>query len=120
MKKILIADDEPNIVMTIDFLMRKQGFETFLALDGQEAIDMANKVVPDLAILDVMMPQFDGFQVCQYIKNSEALQHCKVIFLTAKAKDTDIAHGLSIGASLYLPKPFSTREFVEKVKLLLV
>lgn len=119
MKKILIADDEPNIVMTLDFLMRKQGYETFLALNGQEAIDLAEKVSPDLAILDVMMPHFDGFQVCQYIKNTPLLQHCKIVFLTAKAKDNDIAFGMSIGANLYIPKPFSTRDFTEKVKLLL-
>ncbi len=119
MKKILIADDEPNIVMTLDFLMRKQGYEVFLALDGQEAVEMIERETPDLAILDIMMPNLDGYEVCQFIKKNPSYKHCKVVFLSAKSKDIDIQYGLSIGASAYLSKPFSTRELTEQVRQLL-
>lgn len=116
MKKILIVDDEPNILLSLEFLMKKEGYRIFIARNGQEAIDIVKKEIPDALILDIMMPEVDGFEVCEFIKTNENTAHIKVVFLTAKAKESDIQKGLSAGADLYLKKPFSTKELVKKVK----
>lgn len=115
MKKILIVDDEPSILMSLEFLMKKEGHKIFIARNGSEAIGIVNQELPDALILDIMMPEVDGYEVCEFIKSKEELQHIKVIFLTAKAKEEDIKKGLDLGADLYLKKPFSTKELVKKV-----
>ncbi|MBK6266554.1 response regulator [Marivirga sp. S37H4] len=115
MKKILIVDDEPNILLSLEFLMKKEGYEVFIARNGREAIEIVKKELPDALILDIMMPEVDGFEVCEFIKKNNKTAHIKVVFLTAKAKDSDIQKGLSVGADLYLKKPFSTKELVKKV-----
>jgi DNA-binding response OmpR family regulator len=115
MKKILIVDDEPNILMSLEFLMKKEGYEVFIARNGREAIDILNKEMPDALILDIMMPEVDGLEVCELVKSNEETQHIKVIFLTAKAKDSDIEKGYAAGADLYLNKPFATKELVKKI-----
>ncbi|MFT5714592.1 MAG: two-component system alkaline phosphatase synthesis response regulator PhoP, partial [Flavobacterium sp.] len=97
MKKILIVDDEPNIVMSLEYTFKKNDFEVFIARDGQEALDILNNQLPDIIILDVMMPMVDGFATLEQIKKDERLQHCKVIFLSAKNKEKDIEKGLSLG-----------------------
>jgi DNA-binding response OmpR family regulator len=99
--------------------MKKNGFTVFIARDGSEALEILKNEQPDIAILDIMMPQVDGYEVCQYIKNTEGLQHTKVVFLTAKTKESDIAKGYEMGADLYLTKPFSTRNLVTQIKGLL-
>lgn len=119
MAKVLIVDDEPSILMSLDFLMKKNGFEVFIARNGAEAIEIGNKEKPDVIILDVMMPEVDGYEVCKKIKANEETKHAKVIFLSAKGKDTDISKGLSLGAEMYVTKPFSTRVLLENVKQLL-
>ena len=116
MKKVLIVDDEPNILMSLDFLMRKEGFEVFVARDGSEAINIIDSDLPDLIVLDIMMPNVDGYEVCQYVKNNKDKQHIKVIFLSAKSKKEDIAKGYEMGADLYITKPFSTRDLLKEVK----
>jgi len=116
MKKILLVDDEPNILMSLDFLMRKEGYEVFVARDGAEAIKIIDVDLPDLIVLDIMMPNVDGYEVCQYIKNAEDKKHIKVIFLSAKSKKEDIEKGYEMGADFYMTKPFSTRELVKEVK----
>jgi DNA-binding response OmpR family regulator len=118
-KKILIVDDEPNILMSLDFLFRKKGFEVFIARDGSEAIELLNSKTPDLALLDIMMPDVDGYEVCEYIRREKALKDTKVIFLSAKSKKTDIERGMEAGADSYLTKPFSTRELLGEVNTLL-
>jgi len=118
MKKVLIVDDEPNILMSLDFLMRKEGYEVFVARDGSEAIEIIDRDLPDLLVLDIMMPNVDGYEVCQYIKNDKAKQHIKVIFLSAKSKKEDIEKGYEMGADLYMTKPFSTRNLVKEVRQL--
>ena len=115
MKKILIVDDEPNIVMSLEYTFKKNNFEVFIARDGQEALDILEKQLPDVIILDVMMPMVDGFATLKQIKNNERLQHCKVIFLSAKNKEKDIEKGLSLGANLYVTKPFSIKRLVDQV-----
>lgn len=119
MRKILIVDDEPNIVMSLEYTFKKNNFEVYIARDGQEALDILNKQLPDVIILDVMMPMVDGFATLEQIKKDELLQNCKVIFLSAKNKEKDIVKGLSLGANLYVVKPFSLKKLVEQVHNLL-
>jgi two-component system, OmpR family, alkaline phosphatase synthesis response regulator PhoP len=117
--KLLIADDEPNILISLEFLMTREGYEVILARDGQEALEAIARDKPDLVLLDVMMPVKTGFDVCHEVRNSEALRDTRILMLTAKGRDTDIAKGMALGANAYMTKPFSTRELVEKVKGLL-
>ena len=114
-QKILVADDEPNIVISIEYLMKREGYTVLVARDGQEALDMIARERPDLVLLDVMMPKKSGFEVCQAVRASEELQSTKILMLTAKGRDTDLAKGLALGADAYMTKPFSTRELVQKV-----
>lgn len=114
-KKILIVDDEPNIVMSLEYTFKKNNFEVFIARDGIEALEILKVQSPDIIILDVMMPMVDGYATLEQIKKDEKLQHCKVIFLSAKNKESDIEKGLSLGADLYMTKPFSVKKLVEQV-----
>ncbi|MFT5252533.1 MAG: two-component system alkaline phosphatase synthesis response regulator PhoP [Flavobacteriales bacterium] len=116
MKKILIVDDEPNIVMSLEYTFKKNNFEVFIARDGQEALEILKVQLPDIIILDVMMPMVDGFATLEQIKQDKRLQHCKVIFLSAKNKEKDIGKGLALGANLYVVKPFSVKKLVEQVQ----
>ncbi|WP_291723822.1 response regulator transcription factor [Bernardetia sp.] len=118
MKRILIADDEPNILLSLDFLMRKNGYEVFIARDGKEAVDIIQDKKPQAVILDIMMPEMDGYEVCQFIRKDEDLKHIKVIFLTAKTQPADIAKGLTMADS-YITKPFSTKDIVKEVESLI-
>ena len=119
MKKILIVDDEPNIVMSLEYTFKKNNFEVFIARDGQEALDILKNQFPDIIILDIMMPLVDGFETLEQIKKNEQLNHCKVIFLSAKNKESDIEKGMALGADAYLTKPFSIKKVVEQVNELL-
>ncbi|MHB1198286.1 MAG: response regulator transcription factor [Polaromonas sp.] len=114
-QKILVADDEPNIVISLEYLMKREGYTVLIARDGQEALEAIAREKPDLVLLDVMMPRKSGFEVCQAVRASEDLQATKILMLTAKGRDTDIAKGLAMGADAYMTKPFSTRELVQKV-----
>lgn len=119
MKKILLVDDEPNILMSLEYTFKKHNFEVYVARDGQEALDIIQKQQPDIIILDIMMPLVDGYETLRQIKKNDKLQHCKVIFLSAKNKEKDIEKGLALGADLYVLKPFSVRKLVEQVHELL-
>lgn len=116
--KVLIVDDEPNIVMSLEFLMRKSGFETCVACDGDAALAEVERFRPDLLLLDAMMPHRDGFEVCQQLRAS-GWTDLKIIMLTAKGRETEIAKGLAVGADAYVTKPFSTRHLVDQVTALL-
>jgi two-component system, OmpR family, alkaline phosphatase synthesis response regulator PhoP len=118
-KKILVADDEPNILISLEYLLKREGYTVLLAHDGQEALDVITAERPDLVLLDVMMPKKTGFEVCQAVRASEALQGTKILMLTAKGRDTDLAKGLALGADAYMTKPFSTHDLVQKVAALL-
>jgi DNA-binding response OmpR family regulator len=117
MNKILIVDDEPNILLSLEFLFKKEGYKVFIARDGEEAMDIIEESDPELVILDIMMPKVDGYEVCRYLKKNH--KDVKVIFLTAKSKHQDIQKGMDLGADLYLTKPFSTKDLVNKVKTLM-
>lgn len=117
--KILIADDEQNIVISLEFLMKREGFDVTVAGDGEEALKRIREIRPDLVLLDVMMPRKSGFEVCQEVKADSELQATKILMLTAKGRDTEVAKGLAMGADGYMTKPFSTKELVAKVKALL-
>jgi DNA-binding response OmpR family regulator len=119
MKKILIVDDEPNIVMSLEYIFKKENFEVFIARDGAEAIEIAEEKVPDIVLLDIMMPNVDGYQVLNHLKNHAELNDIKVIFLSAKNKISDIELGLQLGANKYISKPFSTKKLVKEVKEIL-
>jgi DNA-binding response OmpR family regulator len=114
-KKILLADDEPNIVISLEYLLKREGYTVLVARDGQEALETIMHERPDLVLLDVMMPKKTGFEVCQSVRANEELQAIKILMLTAKGRDTDVAKGLALGADAYITKPFSTRDLVMKV-----
>lgn len=117
--KILIADDEPNILISLEFLMKREGYDVSVARDGQEALDVLRRERPRLVLLDVMMPVKTGFEVCQELRADDAIRDTIVLMLTAKGRDTDVAKGLGVGADAYMTKPFSTRQLVQKVRELL-
>ena len=116
---VLVADDEPNIVISLEFLMKREGYRVLVARDGNEALETARREKPDLLLLDVMMPGKTGFEVCQAVRADEALAGVKILMLTAKGRDTDVAQGLGLGADGYMTKPFATRELAERVRQLL-
>ena len=118
-KKVLIADDEVNIVISLEFLMKREGFEVSVANDGKEAIEKIRSERPDLVLLDVMMPHKTGFEVCQEVRSDAAFQDVRILMLTAKGRDTEVAKGMALGADAYMTKPFSTKELVAQVKTLL-
>jgi len=118
-KKILIADDEQNIVISVEFLMKREGFTVFVAGDGEEALAKIRAEKPDLVLLDVMMPKKNGFDVCQEIRADAAYAGMRILMLTARGRDTEVAKGLAMGADGYMTKPFSTKELVDKVRELL-
>ena len=118
-RKILIVDDEPNIVMSLEYTFKKQDFEVFIARDGSEALEILKHQVPDVVLLDIMMPNVDGYQTLTHIKKADSLKHTKVVFLTAKNKASDIEKGLKLGADKYLIKPFSVKKIVSEILELL-
>ena len=118
-KSVLIVDDEPNIVLSLEFLMNKEGYEVRSAANGEEAMAKIAVKIPDLILLDVMMPRKDGYEMCQELRANPAWQGIKIIMLTAKGRDVEREKGLALGADDYITKPFATREVVEKVKSLL-
>ena len=117
--RILIADDEPNILISLEYLMQREGFTVSLARDGQEALDAILRDPPDLVLLDVMMPRKTGLEVCQAVRADPRLNSVRILMLTAKGRETDVAKGLALGASAYVTKPFSTKDLVARVRALL-
>lgn len=117
--KILIVDDEPNIVLSLEFLMKKAGYEVRTAADGEAALEAITAACPDLVLLDVMMPRKNGYEVCQAIRENPDWKDTRVIMLTAKGRDVEREKGLALGADDYITKPFSTQEVVERVQEML-
>lgn len=118
-KKVLIADDEPNIVTALEFLLERNGYEVYIARNGDAALKMVEQHRPDLVLLDVMMPVKSGFEVCERMRERADWRDIKIIMLTAKGRDVEMSKGLSIGADSYITKPFSTQELVAKINGLL-
>ncbi len=117
--RILIVDDEPNIVISLEYLMKKEGFEVAVATDGEAALAQAAAFAPDLILLDVMMPKKSGFEVCEALRADPARTGLKIVMLTAKGREGEVAKGLALGADAYITKPFATRDLVLRVKELL-
>ena len=99
--------------------MKKNGYDVMVARNGTEALDIVGKQMPDIVLLDIMMPDVDGYEICRYIKKTVKLKHTKIVFMSAKSKEADIQKGYDLGAALYITKPFSTRELVKQIKELL-
>lgn len=120
MKKILIVDDEPNIIMALEYALRKNDYDIFIARDGEEAIALAQKVQPDLVILDIMMPKVDGYEVLAFLKHHKMLKtQTKTIIISAKQKDEDVKEALELGAKDYIKKPFSIKKLLNTVREIL-
>lgn len=118
-KRVLIVDDEPNLLVSLEFLFRREGYDVRLAHDGEQGLAAVRDWRPDVALLDVTMPRRSGFEVCQAIRADEALAPTRVIMMSARAREADIAKGLALGADAYLTKPFSTSELLQRVHSLL-
>ncbi len=118
-KRVLVVDDEPNIVLSLEFLMKKAGFEVEVARNGQEALAAIARRPPDVLLLDVMMPEMDGFEVCERLRADPRGRATKVVMLTARGRDSERQRGLALGADAYVTKPFSTRDLVARVKAML-
>jgi len=117
-RKVLIVDDEPNIVVSLQFLMKRAGYSTSVARDGDEALAEVERFRPDLVLLDVMMPRRDGYEVCQTLR-ADGWTDLKIVMLTAKGRETEVSRGLTVGADAYVTKPFATADLVETVNRLL-
>lgn len=117
--KILIVDDEPNIVVPLEFLIEQHGYEVLVAQSGEESIEIIAKDKPALVLLDIMLPGIDGYEVCEIIKLNSEWRDIKVIFLTAKGRSIDIGKGMILGADAYITKPFSNEEIIRHIKELL-
>lgn len=113
--RILIADDDPYILMSLEYLFKLNHFEIMIARNGQEAKNLLQEKTPDIALLDIMMPDIDGYSLCEYIKSDDKLKNTHVIFLSAKSKKDDMEKGYRVGADLFITKPFSTRTLVKQV-----
>jgi DNA-binding response OmpR family regulator len=118
-RRILIVDDEPNIVTSLEFLMRGSNYEVQVARNGEEALRRAESFLPDLVLLDVMMPHRSGFEVCKKIRENPVLRDVKIVMLTAKGRYAEKERGLDLGANAYVTKPFSTKELMSTVRGLL-
>ena len=118
-KSILLVDDEPNIVLSLDFLMKRAGYTVRTAADGESALEAIKAEQPDLILLDVNLPKRDGFELCQTIRSRPEWRHIRIIMLTAKGRDVEREKGLALGADDYVTKPFATQEVVEKVEAML-
>ena len=112
---ILIVDDEAGIVVPLEFLMKKSGYTVLIARTGEEALQWVEKQTPDLILLDLMLPLCSGFEVCQKIREHPQWKGIKMIMLTAKSRETDMAKGMALGADAYITKPFSTHKLVDMV-----
>lgn len=119
MKKILIADDEHKIIMTLEYAFRRAGYEVFIARDGAEVLEIISDEIPDLILLDIMMPNVDGYTTLSEIRKNQAFKNIRVILLSAKTGEADIKKGLELGADAYVTKPYSIKKLTEKVEELL-
>jgi DNA-binding response OmpR family regulator len=114
-RKVLIADDEPNIVTALEFLLRRRGYDVQVATNGEEALAKVESYAPDVVLLDIMMPVKSGYEVCQRMRERPEWQHIKIVMLSAKGREAEVSKGVSLGADLYITKPFSTQELIETI-----
>lgn len=114
--KVLIADDEPNIVVSLSFMLKREGYEVLIARDGIQALEMIRQERPVLVLLDGMMPGLTGFEVCEAVRADAGLNAIRILMLTAKGREIDIARGKGAGVDAYVTKPFSTRDLIVQIK----
>ncbi len=119
MKRVLIAEDEPSIVLSLEFLLQEAGYEVYVAANGAKALELAEKHRPHLIVLDVMLPIVNGFEVCRGIRASAELRDTRVLMLTARGREHEVARGLALGADAYVTKPFATRELMRLIEELI-
>lgn len=118
-KRVLIVDDEPNIVAALEFLLQKNGYAVKVAANGEDALARLDAFKPDLVLLDVMMPKVSGYEVCQRMRAHPQWRHIKIVILSAKGREVEVSKGMSLGADLYVTKPFSSSELVATIDKLL-
>ena len=118
-KKVLIVDDEVNIVAALEFLLQRSGYEVMAVKNGAEALTHVESFAPDLVLLDVMMPRISGYEVCRRMRERPDWNHIKIVMLSAKGREVEVSKGVSLGADLYVTKPFSNSELVAKIGELL-
>jgi DNA-binding response OmpR family regulator len=118
-RKVLIADDEPNIVTALEFLLKRAGYEVRTATNGEEALALVESFVPDLVLIDIMMPGKSGYEVCQRMRERPEWRQIKIVMVTAKGREAEVSKGMSLGADLYVTKPFSTQELIAAIDRLL-
>jgi DNA-binding response OmpR family regulator len=118
-KRILIADDEPNIVVSLEFLLKQKGYVVRVATNGEETIDAVREFAPDLILLDVMMPRLSGYDVCQKVRENPDWNRIRIVMLSAKGREVEVSKGIAVGADAYVTKPFSTKDLIAKVQALL-
>jgi DNA-binding response OmpR family regulator len=118
-KRVLIVDDEPNIVISLEYLVKREGYEAAIAPDGEAALAALAEQTPDLVVLDVMLPKMNGFELCERIRADPRWRDTKILMLTARGRETEVARGLRLGADAYVTKPFSTKDLVAQMNELL-
>jgi len=118
-KKVLIVDDEPNIVAALEFLLEKQGYQVRVAANGEDALEQLDAFGPDLVLLDVMVPKLSGYEVCQRMRAEPKWRNIKIVMLSARGREVEISKGMSLGADLYVTKPFSSADLVATIRDLL-
>jgi DNA-binding response OmpR family regulator len=118
-RKVLIADDEPNIVTALEFLLKRAGYDVRAAANGEEALALVESYAPDLVLIDIMMPGKSGYEVCQRMRERPEWHHIKIVMVTAKGREAEVSKGMSLGADLYVTKPFSTQELIAAIDRLL-
>lgn len=118
-KAILIVEDEASVVVAIQFLMEQQGYRVLVAEKGEDALDLVYQYKPDLVLLDIMLPGISGWEVCENIRSNPDNRGIKIVFLTARGSEDEVARGLALGANAYITKPFSNDHLIAKVKALL-
>jgi two-component system, OmpR family, alkaline phosphatase synthesis response regulator PhoP len=118
-KKVLIVDDEPNILLALEYLLHRSGYEVHVASNGEDALREIEAFRPDVVLLDVMMPQQSGYDVCRRVRDRPELRGVKIVMLSAKGREAEVSKGLALGADMYVTKPFSNAELVARIGELL-
>jgi DNA-binding response OmpR family regulator len=118
-KKVLIVDDEPSLIVALQFLMEQNGYDTMVAFSGEEAMETIARQHPDLILLDIMLPVVDGFEVCQRVRENPEWKDIRIVLVTALGSEANAAKGLALGADAYITKPFANADLVAKVRELL-
>ncbi len=118
-QKILIVEDEPNIVVPLQFSLEQKGYQVVIVGSGEDALAVIPKELPDLILLDIMLPGIDGYEVCQSVRETPELKNIKIIYLSAMGRDIDVAKGIALAADAYIIKPFSILDVMDKISALL-